>query len=177
MTTTAHTPRRVAPLAVIPDGYYAVPDPDQPDTMTYWRSRYADHAFTAWPAKATYGPLAYRKDRPKDHAAAVDWMRAHNERRRAWHERVLAAIGDDPATAAARFAELTTRCLCCGRKLTDAKSKLLGIGPDCRRSARLDDAVLCAHVTPRIAAAHAAHLADAAASSGSDAGAREDGAK
>jgi Family of unknown function (DUF6011) len=26
------------------------------------------------------------------------------------------------------------RCICCGHRLTDARSRKLGVGPDCRRS-------------------------------------------
>lgn len=38
--------------------------------------------------------------------------------------------GDD--TYRATFGKLTGKCGCCGKALTDAKSKLIGIGPDCR---------------------------------------------
>ena len=35
-------------------------------------------------------------------------------------------------TFRALFGRLTGRCGCCGKALTDPKSKLIGIGPDCR---------------------------------------------
>ncbi len=38
----------------------------------------------------------------------------------------------DPDGYRAVFGQLTGKCGCCGRKLTDPTSKLLGIGPDCR---------------------------------------------
>jgi hypothetical protein len=38
--------------------------------------------------------------------------------------------GDD--TFRATFGKLTGRCGCCGKALTDAKSKMVGLGPDCR---------------------------------------------
>jgi hypothetical protein len=146
----------------IPDGYYAVPDPRDPHQhMTYWRKHTDKHgaALDMWPAKARYGPLLYRKDRPKEPAAAADWMHRHQAKRLAWIERIIAEIIRDLDTAAASFAELSTRCMWCARALRDPKSKLLGVGPDCRRQLGLDDATLCAHVTPLIAAAHAVRAA------------------
>lgn len=150
----------------IPDGYYATPDPRDPDQqMTYWRSHTDQHGpgLDMWPTKARYGPLLYRKDRPKEPAAAVDWMHRHQAKRLAWIERIHAELTRDLTAAAGRFAELTTRCMCCARTLRDPKSKLLGVGPDCRRQLGLDDATLCAHVTPLIAAAHAVRTAGRAA--------------
>jgi hypothetical protein len=38
----------------------------------------------------------------------------------------------DGDTFRAKFGQLTGRCGCCGKALTDPKSKLIGIGPDCR---------------------------------------------
>jgi len=35
-------------------------------------------------------------------------------------------------TYRAKFGQLTGKCGCCGMRLTDPKSKLIGIGPDCR---------------------------------------------
>lgn len=148
-------------LDAIPDGYYAVPDPrdtnQQTPTMTYWHAHNTRYGRTLdmWPAKAKYGPLAYRKDRPKDPAEAVDWMRRHSEKRRAWNELILTEIARNPDRCRARFAALATRCTWCGRTLTDDKSKLLGYGPDCRRALKLDDEALAATITPLIAAAHA----------------------
>lgn len=45
----------------------------------------------------------------------------------------IAALIADPVPARALFGQVTGKCGCCGKKLHDATSKLLGIGPDCRR--------------------------------------------
>jgi hypothetical protein len=142
----------------LPDGYYAVPDPDNAATMTYWRVK--DGARYRWPAKARYGPVPPpRKDAPgvKGSPEWIAWAKEYGDRRWAWNVRVDAALTAAPATAAKRFAELTTKCCCCGRGLTDARSKVLGIGPDCR--SRVDPGGVAALVlTPQIAKAHAATL-------------------
>ena len=46
----------------LPDGYYAVPDPDDASTVTLWQVQ--GGSMKARPAKARYGPQAYRKDAP-----------------------------------------------------------------------------------------------------------------
>jgi hypothetical protein len=154
-------------VTTIPVGYYAVPDPDQPDEqMTYWHVR-ADCGpdmfhFVAWPPRARYGPKLLRKDVPKDYEGRAAAIRAHHEVLLDWNLRLRDALAAEPAEAAERFARLTTRCFWCARALTDPRSKLLGMGPDCRRQMGLDDAVLIGQLTPAIAAAHAAHLAKAA---------------
>ena len=48
------------------------------------------------------------------------------------HAARIPAILADPLAAAKRFAQETTHCYVCGRRLTDAHSRELGIGPDCR---------------------------------------------
>lgn len=145
----------------IPDGYYAVPDPDNPQTMTYWR--YRNGSGQRWPAKAWYGPpRLLKRDAPTDRDELNAWGRAWNERYFAWHDRVIAAIAAAPDECRARFAALATRCSWCARTLTDEKSKLLGYGPDCRRALQLDDGALAETVTPLIAAAHAGQQATAA---------------
>lgn len=45
---------------------------------------------------------------------------------------VLHSIDADPDAAAYRFSDTYTRCWKCGRNLTDAVSRLLSIGPNCR---------------------------------------------
>lgn len=48
------------------DGYYAVPDPDDPTTITCWRVKDDDgRALNASPTGAQYGPTLYRRDVPK----------------------------------------------------------------------------------------------------------------
>lgn len=135
-----------------PDGYYALPDPDNAATMTYWRTH--NGRLQRWPAKAWYGPARLlKRDAPTDRDAKIAWMRAWNEQYLAWLQRVTAAITADPQTSRARFAAFTIRCCDCGRALTDAKSKTLGVGPECRRG--YDEAWLAATLTPVIAEAHA----------------------
>lgn len=146
-------------MADLPDGYYAVPDPDDDTTMTYWRVRAGVR--TRWPAKAWYGPgrpLRADAPGPKGSPAYVAWMHGHFERMRDWNSRVGALLAQDPAAAARRFAELSTRCCACGRALTDEKSKVFGLGSECRTGIRT--AALAALLTPQIARAHAAWLAD-----------------
>lgn len=44
------------------------------------------------------------------------------------------AIAADPHAAAVRFAAEIGACYACGRQLTDAESRRLGIGPECRKA-------------------------------------------
>lgn len=139
----------------LPDGYYAIPDPDDAGTMTYWRAR--GDRLTAWPRDAWYGPAALLKaDAPADIQATREWHQEWLDRRGEWFDRLRKALHTDPATAQRRFAEFWVRCFICARPLTDDTSKTLGIGPDCRRG--LDPAALAAINTPVIARAHAQHL-------------------
>ena len=142
----------------LPDGYYAVPDPDDTTAMTYWRAK--GGGLHPHPAKTWYGPARpLRQDAPspKGGPEFQEWMRDYFDRWTAWARRVRDSLAIDPAATARRFADLTTRCCVCGRALTDAESKVLGIGPDCR--SRLDPHGVAAIVlTPEVAKAHAAAL-------------------
>lgn len=126
--------------------YYAVPDPTT-GAMTYWR-RDRRGRLAAWPTRpqAHYGPQLWsrltREPGPHDHrvpagvagAARAAWVRDwYATVGRPWHDAIRAAIDADPEAALARFATLGSRCACCGRELTDADSKVLGVGPECRR--------------------------------------------
>jgi hypothetical protein len=140
---------------VIPDGYYAVPDPDEPGAMTYWRAR--GGRTQPWPAKAWYGPARpLRRDVPTDRDKRSAFISAWNLRYFAWHDRLLAALTADLDGARARFAVFQIRCCSCGRALRDAKSKTFGIGPECRRGE--SEAVLASVLTPLVAKAHAEAL-------------------
>ena len=46
---------------------------------------------------------------------------------------MLEAVAADPLSAAIRYGQKTGNCACCGRKLTNAESVKLGIGPICRQ--------------------------------------------
>lgn len=143
---------------MIPDGYYALPDPDNPAVMTYWHAK--DGRIQPWPTKAWHGPLRLlKRDMPKDRDRMIAVWREWQARYGAWANRVHDALDGDPHPARARFSAFTTRCFDCGRALTDAKSKTLGLGPDCRGG--LDEAWLASVMTPMIAAAHAAHAGGA----------------
>lgn len=111
--------------------YFAVPDPDTGD-MTYW---YRDRrgSINPWPPKVgRYGPRMpsvaglSREDRD---AVVRDFVLSTAK---PWRERVMACLEANPDEAAARFAVFQSRCCLCSKALTDAKSKVFGIGPDCR---------------------------------------------
>lgn len=143
----------------LPDGYYALHDPDDPTTMTYWRQHTDAHgpALVSWPRGALYGPTYLRRDVPKDREERIEFGRQFQARLSAWMGKARSALTADPDTARARFAVWQIRCCVCGRTLRDRKSKVLGIGPDCRRGE--DEAALAAILTPLVAQAHAEHLA------------------
>lgn len=149
-------PRR---LSEIPDGYYAVADPDHPGTITYWRMHRhpkRGRVLDPWPAKARYGPTAWRKDTPREPAAKQRYLEAYWARRGAWNWKIRKAIMRDPAAANARFSEFSTRCGCCARILRDDLSKVLGRGSKCRQG--VDQGALAARNTPLIGEAHARQL-------------------
>lgn len=143
--------------------YYAVLDPSDPTTITYWRQVRADRPPAPWPAKARYGPLLYRDTVPADLTgeARHAWVRRwHETIRHPWPRAVWDAIDADPHGCQAMFASFTTRCCCCGKQLTDATSKVYGIGPDCRRDLSRDT---LARMAAAVGRAHAAHLDGASA--------------
>lgn len=117
----------------LPEGYYAVLDPHDADRMTYWwrRAGRGDRPeFLSWPLKV-------------DQTARVGYMLA-----------IVAAIAADPVGAGKRFAEFTTRCCLCGRSLRDEKSKVCGIGPECRKA--VPGPVIEKYLIPAVEQAHAA---------------------
>lgn len=115
--------------------YLAVVDPAEPALMTYWR-RMPSGGVKPWPEKSKYGPRLLKSQVPADMKGTdrAEYVRAWFQRvSNPWHDQITAAIEADPQGCAARFAQLQTRCICCGRVLTDPESKVYGIGPDCRR--------------------------------------------
>ncbi|MFF2612293.1 DUF6011 domain-containing protein [Kitasatospora sp. NPDC058046] len=146
-------------LDQIEPGFYAVTDPDHPDTVIYWRrvkTRKTD-ALNAWPAKAWHGPaIPKRSELPDDPIARTVFVDAWSASRRAYLTLVIVAIHADRAAARRRFADFSICCARCGRPLLDPESKALGIGPDCRRG--MDPALLARYAPPLVGQAHAAHL-------------------
>jgi hypothetical protein len=136
--------------------FYAVPDPDDPGLMTYWRER--NGILYMWPNKARYGPTLLRSDVPKGLVGyrknewAVKWYHAN---RIPWQEKVNAAIEADRDKASAVFAAFCTRCGFCGKELKEEKSKVTGIGPECVKG--LPDELVWRFIQ-EVSAAHARHL-------------------
>ncbi|MEU6929017.1 DUF6011 domain-containing protein [Streptomyces sp. NPDC046374] len=150
-------------LDAVADGYYAIPDPDDPGTMTYWRRIRTDrkNALTGWPAKAWYGPpVPRRSDVPVDDAERAAFVAAWSQARRAYLDRIVGTIAEDQVTAGRRFAEFRIRCCRCGRALKDETSKTYGIGPECRSG--IPAAVLARYLTPEVGRIHAQALAEEA---------------
>lgn len=122
--------------AEIPDGYYAVPDPDDAARMTLWRV--AGGLMHPSPAGAKHGPRLLDRDVPPGRGVLdrQEFIRTwHDTVRLPWAQAVRAALAADPEAAGARFAETAVRCRDCGRLLTDEVSKAAGRGPDCREKA------------------------------------------
>lgn len=147
-------------LDAVPEGYYAVLDPHDVGTMTYWRrtSTAKTDSLRAWPAKAWYGPpVPRRAELPEVREERDVFVAAWQQARRTYLGRVVDSIAERPEVAARCFAALCIRCWSCGRPLYDDTSKVFGIGPDCRGG--MDSAVLARYCTPAVGRAHAAFLA------------------
>lgn len=144
-------------MSDLPDGYYAIPDPMTPGTMTYWRI--AGNRAVPWPPRVKYGPRFLRADAPPkdDKDAYAAHFRRCREQLGVWMWAVRVALTVEADTARARFAALTTRCCICGRTLTDHATKVAGIGPECR--AGVPDDVLDA-IAASVADAHAEAVSD-----------------
>ncbi|MFG3426173.1 DUF6011 domain-containing protein [Streptomyces californicus] len=155
-----HLRRTDQTMTSLPDGYYALLDPQDPDVMTYWRVR--SGRMTAWPAKAWHGPARpLARDAPKDREQRIAWMREWHSTYQAWMEDLHRALLADPGTARRQYADLTVRCCQCGRALHDDVSKVVGIGPDCRSG--MSQEALAALFMPPVATAHAAQIQGGAA--------------
>ncbi len=141
---------------VQPD-YFAVPDPLDSAKLSYWyrpkRGKRAGQLRPWPPGRNDWGAL-YRKDvLAQPPAERVDYQVAHWQRVRAGREETAKTIEADPVLAAARFAACHSICCCCGKGLTDERSRTYGIGPDCRSG--IDPEVLTVLID-RMAAVHAA---------------------
>jgi hypothetical protein len=120
---------------VKPD-YFAVPDPLDPAKLCYWyRPKRGKHAgrLQQWPPRRSDWGVLYRRDvdgQPPEERDA--YRAAHWQRVRAARQEIAATIEADPTLAAARFAACHSICCCCGKGLTDERSRAYGIGPECR---------------------------------------------
>ena len=144
MTTSHDSPLSgpTTPRPDIPDGYYAVPDPNGHGQLTAWRA--VNGHLKSSPANARYGPALFKSDlaglSPLERQRRVhDWFETV---RWPWDRAIRAAIVADPEAAGALYAKTTVRCRDCGISLRDPVSKRDGRGPDCR--AKLADAVKAA---------------------------------
>lgn len=148
---------------VQPD-YFAVPDPLDPFKLSYWyrpkRGRQAGE-LQPWPPRRNRWGRLLRADvlaQPVEQRMAYQinhWKRVRDGRRE-----VAQQIDTDPTGAAARFAAAQSICCCCGKGLTDERSKTYGIGPDCRAGvqpetlASLIAAMAVVHAAGRVSFRH-----------------------
>jgi hypothetical protein len=149
---------------VRPD-YFAMPDPLDPDwpdstRLSYWYRPKRGHKageILPWPprrnrwgrllrADVLAQPIEQRETYQVNHWTLV----------RAGRREVERQIEEDPIGCAARFAASKSICCCCGKALSDERSKAYGIGPDCRSGIRpevlaaLIEAMATAHASGRV---------------------------
>jgi hypothetical protein len=106
--TTAKAPRFDAPA-----GHYAV---EFEDKLRFFK---VDR-----PTEGKWAGYVFVKEQASDELYPV-----RNQSRR---QAILAAISEDWKAAGQRYGQEIGRCYVCHRTLTDATSRALGIGPDCR---------------------------------------------
>ncbi|BFP50141.1 hypothetical protein KCMC57_65090 (plasmid) [Kitasatospora sp. CMC57] len=111
-------------LEGVPDGYFAVTDPDQSEVVTFWR--------VGLPKGLKAGDVADRVYV----RAFQGWLA---EYRAPWVARVYAVLLADPEGTGRTFATCAVRCRGCGKALTDPVSKSVGYGPECRRGHNLEE--------------------------------------
>lgn len=131
----------------IPEGYYAIPDPDRAGRMQYWCRKDINTKRGTVPSLKPWPPGAYGIQIKGTQRVISGPML-----------QIIEAIAADPVTHGKRFADLTTRCCRCSKVLTDARSKTYGIGPECRKGIRAE--ILARYFTPAVAEAHAATVAE-----------------
>lgn len=119
--------------------YFAVPDPLDPTKTSFWyRSQTGRDAgqIKPWPPRrSTWGQLL-KVDVPHDKRtepkAYREFVRGHFAAVGVARGQVEILIERDPQAAAAAFSHWAIRCCVCGKTLTDERSKVYGVGPDCR---------------------------------------------
>jgi hypothetical protein len=91
----------------LPNGTYAVPDPDKPGIITLWLVRAGN--LSAWPRDQRWAPFPPRAPegltREEKAAWRQDW---YDDVYFPWKDRVIAAIAADPELASRRFDDLVT---------------------------------------------------------------------
>jgi Family of unknown function (DUF6011) len=114
----------------------------------------------AWPPGRTHFGRLYRADIPDEKTCKEtfgctprEWQDRYWQDVRDAKQEALVEIRKHPDEAAALFAALESTCCCCGRALTDERSKVYGIGPECR--AGMDPDVL-RQISAETAKVHAA---------------------
>ena len=117
--TFAAAPAAASPLEGIPNSKYAVP---------------VMHAETMKPVLRFFEVRVYKghKYLRELHGAPGDFNRSKVAG--GLYAAVITAIKQSPAAAAKRFADEYSCCARCLSPLTDAKSRELGLGPNCRKA-------------------------------------------
>ncbi len=94
----------------LPEGRFAVPDPDDEDRMTYWRvesitASGSKKELRPWPADVRWAPLRPPYPEGLDRQQRKDWSQDwYDDVYFAWKDEVVAAIAADPQAAADEFA-------------------------------------------------------------------------
>ncbi len=115
--------------------YFATPDPLDAGKVSYWY-RAQTGLIQPWPPRRSRWGQLLKADVPFDKVLTPgeyrEFVNAHFAKVAAARGQAKTVIEQDPAAASARFAAFTTRCCYCGKALSDQRSKVYGIGPDCR---------------------------------------------
>jgi hypothetical protein len=104
----------------LPDGSYAIPDPDRPWDMTFWTV--TSGGLTPWPLSAQYGPIRPPYSDPDSRTFQLANFKQLVTQHR---QLVAAAIAENPTEAADRFTVLTSRCHNCRKQHKASELKML----------------------------------------------------
>jgi hypothetical protein len=95
-----------------------------------------------WPPGRSHFGVLYKRDIPDEQTCretfdctSKEWELQFWEDVKDVRQAAMREIAEHPEEAAARFAVLQSTCCCCGRALTEDRSKAYGIGPECREGA------------------------------------------